>query len=58
MMLVIDANEITYHIIDGKDARTTLQLTAPPVFIAAVDNLDDITFFKSQFSGFRRFECM
>lgn len=51
----------TNHIVDGKYPGPPLQLAAPPIFVAAVDDLDDVTLFKrelSWFSGFKGIQSL
>lgn len=54
------SNKNTNHIVDGKYSGPTLQLAAPPILVAAIDNLDDVTLFKRKFpwlSGFKGIQC-
>ena len=48
--------ENTNHIVDGKYPGSPLQLAAPPIFVTAVDDLDDVTLFKREFSWFSGFK--
>jgi hypothetical protein len=48
----------TDHIIYGEYARPAFELTAPPIFIPTVNDLDDISLLKGKFARLGGLEGM
>ena len=41
----------TYNIVDREDTSPPLKLASPPIFVVAVDDLDNVTLFERELSG-------
>ena len=48
----------TYDVVNREDARASLQLAPPPIFVTPVYHLDNVPFFEGELARLGRLESM